>query len=71
MANFTMTKTDSLNELKKFIYEHEGFTDKWGAGLFVGTACFVAVLAFACSYYILQRKFNKVMYTVAMPDSAC
>jgi len=71
MANFTMTKKDGLEEFKKFIYEHESFADRWGAGLLVGTVCFVAVLSFACSYFILQRRFNKVMYTVAQPDSAC
>jgi Golgi apparatus protein 1 len=70
MTNFTKRKHNSLDELKDFIFEHQSFSDKWGAGLLVGTICFVAVLSFCGSYCILRRKFNQVMYTMAQPNMA-
>ncbi|CAK0855281.1 unnamed protein product [Prorocentrum cordatum] len=71
MFNFSQRKENALEQVQEFIYEHESFTDKWSVMMLVGTVGFIAVLSFAVSYCILQRRFNKVMYTVAQPDSAC
>jgi len=65
ILNFTKHKDGGLDAVKDLFKKHASFTtDKVGALLFLGTVCFVAVLSCACSYCILQRRFNKVMYTV-------
>merc|ERR1712085_211491 len=68
MRNFTKHKDGGLDAIKDLIKRHGSFTDKWGALMFLGTVCFVAVLSCACAYCILQEKFNKVMYTVDTED---
>jgi Golgi apparatus protein 1 len=72
LKNFTFNKKTPLKveDIQKWIEDHQGVTDKYGGALLAGTISFVMLMAFVIAYCCLKRQYSKVMFAAVNPDCA-